>query len=175
MSQDFALNERKKGPHFRGAVRVSRDSAGNVVGFRALLPRHLSKPPANCKNPLRYQQQIGRAFATEEEARAALYDEIVRLRNGGASRRSELPPEGPGVYVIQGAGRFLKIGRAMNVRKRMRSLQTNHPTRLRFLGLLSRDVGSERLFLDRFSEFKVNGEWFKPARMILDALKEARL
>jgi integrase len=69
-------------PHGRGTVRPRKDSAGNVIGFRALLPRHLSTPPVGCKSPGRYQEQIGDLFATAEEARDVLDAAIIAVRAG---------------------------------------------------------------------------------------------
>lgn len=65
-----------------GTVRKVRDREGNVTGYRALLPRELSTPPAGCKNPDRYQEPIGPTFfgeSGETEARTLLDAAIVEL------------------------------------------------------------------------------------------------
>lgn len=71
----------------RGTVRKVRDRAGNVTGYRALLPRELSTPPKDCLNRDRYQEPVGPPFATETEARTLLDAAIVEVRE---RRRSTL-------------------------------------------------------------------------------------
>lgn len=70
----------KKELHGKGTVRPRIDSTGVVIGYRALLPRRYSTPPNNCKNPERYQEQIGDLFASAEEAREVLDAAILALR-----------------------------------------------------------------------------------------------
>lgn len=62
-------------------------------------------------------------------------------------------------YFIQGQPLTpVKIGKAINVQKRLRSLQTGSPVELRVLATL---VGDRELELHcRFSKYRVFGEWF---------------
>lgn len=70
-------------------------------------------------------------------------------------------PDGPGVYVLRTRGAYAKIGRASNVRRRMKEIQQGEPTPLRFLGLLSTDPRDESLWHKRLARHRVRGEWFR--------------
>jgi hypothetical protein len=65
----------------RGTVAIVRNGRGDVLGFKALLPRALSRPPEGCKNPSRYQEQIGNLHPTKDAARRLLDAAVVELRN----------------------------------------------------------------------------------------------
>lgn len=70
----------KKERHGKGTVRPRLGANGEIVGYRALLPRSLSRPPRSAKNPERYQEQVGDLFDTADEAREVLDAAIVALR-----------------------------------------------------------------------------------------------
>lgn len=55
-----------------GTVRTVRNRAGVVIGYQALLPRHLSNAPPNHPKPESYRQQLGDTYPTPEEAREML-------------------------------------------------------------------------------------------------------
>lgn len=66
------------------------------------------------------------------------------------------------VYIIQ-AGEMVKIGKAVNVEKRLRSLQTASPVVLHLVRAIESDDGN-RLELElhrRFAKYRENGEWFR--------------
>ncbi len=160
-----------------GTVRAIRSRrTGIVTGYVALLPRELSVCPVGAKNPTAYQQPLVGKFETTEAARIALGRACREIRREGLSRRHlALPPDSPGVYVVQGAGGFLKIGKSQqSVRARLKNIQTAHPVKLRFLGLLSVRPADERLYHARFAEHRRGGEWYAPAREILDCVRISR-
>lgn len=65
------------------------------------------------------------------------------------------------VYVIQGdPGGPIKIGVATNPRKRLSSLQTGNPQRLRLLHVVPGDHALEAAFHQRLADAVVLGEWF---------------
>lgn len=75
----------KKGEHGLGSVKpVKNRETGAVVGYRAFLPREMSKAPENVKDKKNYQQPIGDTVATEEEAREMLRIVVTRLLEPGA-------------------------------------------------------------------------------------------
>jgi integrase len=70
----------KKREHGLGAVKPIRNrTTGEIVGYRAFLPRELSKAPDGVKNKKNYQQPIGDPVSTEEEAREMLRLVVTRL------------------------------------------------------------------------------------------------
>lgn len=84
------------------------------------------------------------------------------------------PPETSGVYCIQGAGEFVKIGKAKNIAQRIKDIQTNHPVPLQLLAVLSENPGDEGSFHKRYAQLRAHGEWFKLAPELRGALVELR-
>jgi len=76
----------KEGETGLGTVRAVRNKAGEITGYRALLPRELSNPPKGCKDPDRYQEPIGPLCQTKDEARALLRAVVVELTEKHALR-----------------------------------------------------------------------------------------
>lgn len=74
------------------------------------------------------------------------------------------------VYLIQSGGRGgpLKIGTSENPCARLSQLQTGHAARLRLLATLAGGHDREASLLRRFAEHHTVGEWFKPAREIVE-------
>lgn len=77
----------KQTKHGRGSVVAVR-RGGEVVGYRALLPRHLTRNPSAKPG---YREPVGGIHATEREARAMLDAAIVVLREQRVSVRHGLP------------------------------------------------------------------------------------
>jgi hypothetical protein len=70
-------------------------------------------------------------------------------------------------FVQSSSGGNIKIGRTTrDPRWRIRQLQTGSQERLRLIGLLEGD--RERELHDRFSDYLVHGEWFKPCCLLRD-------
>jgi len=80
-----------KNEHGLGTIRTIRDRETKaILGFQALLPRHLSAPPpgVKVKDPHKYQQPVGGRQPTEADARALLNAaikqqiDIAKLKHG---------------------------------------------------------------------------------------------
>ena len=84
------------------------------------------------------------------------------------------PPETPGVYVIQGVGDFVKIGKAKNIRHRMKEIQLAHPVPLRLLAVLDADPSAEGRYHQEFRHLRAHGEWFRYEGTLRAAVTEAR-
>lgn len=84
-------------------------------------------------------------------------------------------PASPGVYVIQGAGRFVKIGKAQNIADRLKGIQTNHPVPIRLLAVLSDVPEREREFHLKFAQARKHGEWFALTPEIRALIESSRL
>jgi hypothetical protein len=82
-------------------------------------------------------------------------------------------PERAGIYFVHG-GDYIKIGKADNVRKRLRGLQTAHSEPLRLLAVAPGSEDEERGYHARFSQLRVRGEWFKPADDLLEEVLRLR-
>lgn len=82
------------------------------------------------------------------------------------------------VYFIQSGSGPIKIGIAVDVEKRRRSLQTAHPFPLTLLATCKGGRKQESVYHERFAEFRQEGEWFSPHPDILaeiERLSEAPL
>ena len=68
------------------------------------------------------------------------------------------------IYFFQETG-FLrnrvKIGCTENIKARLRSIQTCSPSKLKILLILPGDEQNEFVYHQRFSSYRLQGEWFK--------------
>jgi hypothetical protein len=79
------------------------------------------------------------------------------------------------VYFVQGCcGGAIKIGFSKNPEKRLQGLQTGYPDTLRILLLVPGKEKTEQYFHRKFELYRLNGEWFKPEKVILDEIKELK-
>lgn len=69
------------------------------------------------------------------------------------------------VYFIQAIdGGPIKIGKALDIKRRLKSLQTDHYSELRVIASIpDGGVALEKTLHDRFKEYRIRGEWFEPA------------
>jgi hypothetical protein len=79
-------------------------------------------------------------------------------------------PATDGVYVIQGAGGYIKIGWAKNIARRVKELQTGHPEALRLLTVIAGDLYTESELHRRLSAHRALGEWFYPTPTVLSTV-----
>lgn len=121
---------------------------------------NVSKLPGNRRKPWRARKTIGWVdgkqvfetigyFSSKEEG-------IQALENG---------LDGSNVYFITD-GEFMKIGKANNVEKRLKILQTGNPKPLSIMKVIECKNEAEALELEFFlhkimKPFKVSGEWYK--------------
>jgi predicted GIY-YIG superfamily endonuclease len=82
------------------------------------------------------------------------------------------------VYFISNEdSNAIKIGIARNVQKRMMSLQTSSPAKLKLMKSLQVDGSEEaqkqeRLLHQQFSAIRLNGEWFKADTVLLEFIDQ---
>ena len=67
------------------------------------------------------------------------------------------------VYLLQADNGFIKIGRTINVKNRMRMLSVQLPYKTKILGVIETDdcVGLEEKLHLEYKDKRVNGEWFR--------------
>jgi hypothetical protein len=79
--------------------------------------------------------------------------------------------DGIKTYFIQSsAGGPIKIGQAVNPKKRLSGLQTSHTVKLEILAVLNENRESE--LHGRFRALRVRGEWYRCERPLVDYLLE---
>jgi len=99
---------------------------------------------------------------TEPQEPRAWFDWMTRRHCGAASLcNSQL-------YFIQCNGGPIKIGMARNVKKRMADFRISNPFPLVCLLSIRAPYDAERILHERFAEHRIHGEWFSPARALLE-------
>jgi hypothetical protein len=163
--------------------RIDERALWASVEERFDAPEFGGKP---CENRVRCRE-IVKAF--RRRCRREKLDELYRKRwqrqaENAAAIRAELAGreqqksnERQNLYII-GRGSFVKIGIAVNVRKRLAMLQTSSPVRLLLLKEWSCENArvTERRLHERFAKFKESGEWFLlPESVLAQLLSTERL
>ncbi len=75
------------------------------------------------------------------------------------------------VYFISYAEGPIKIGRAIDIRRRINAIQTSLPYKVQVLGVVMGPVGHEKWLHDRFRTYKLRGEWYSRNAELLDFIK----
>lgn len=75
------------------------------------------------------------------------------------------------IYFIQSESGEIKIGYSCNVSNRLRDLQSSNPKKLYILRIIPGTKNLEIALLAKFSKYKIQGEWFHPAKEIFDFIE----
>jgi predicted GIY-YIG superfamily endonuclease len=80
-------------------------------------------------------------------------------------------------FIFNEDSNAIKIGIAHNVQKRMMSLQTSSPAKLKLMKSLQVNgseeaLKQERLLHQKFSAIRLNGEWFKADTVLLEFIEQ---
>jgi y4mF family transcriptional regulator len=67
---------------------------------------------------------------------------------------------------------LIKIGKAVNVQSRLKSLQHGSPDKLTLLGVIPESNMSEEELHKEFSKYRSHGEWFQSSQEILDFIAD---
>jgi hypothetical protein len=79
------------------------------------------------------------------------------------------------VYFIQGVcGGAIKIGRSKDPEMRLKTLQTGYPDTLHILLLIPGSAKIELQIHEELEQYRLNGEWFKPEKPVMDKIKELK-
>lgn len=116
------------------------------------------------RHRVRIRKQTVGTFDTREEAERERALACARLNATRRVRRSD----GVVYFAQLGTGGPIKIGRAVNVEKRLRCMQTSVPEALRLLATSAGGPTEERALHRRFLGHRVRGEWFRPAPELLE-------
>jgi len=111
-----------------------------------------------------------------EKRHAAFWDKVNKENNLGDYReylkrrskyiRDEAVNGRPGVYILHAVGtRYYKIGRATNITKRIKGIQTSNPHRIELVKFCETDgrcssVDIEKIMHEKFKKKHFRGEWF---------------
>lgn len=101
--------------------------------------------------------------------RSAVVDVYETVLTSRLSKRPE-PPEvgGPFVYFVMSPDKqAVKIGTAVNVRKRLAELQCGNYLDLLYIGAIFGGPAVERQLHQEFASARLSGEWFKPTKKVM--------
>ena len=82
------------------------------------------------------------------------------------------------VYFITAGPRWkspIKVGWALDPTRRIRELQTGNPRNLKLISSAPGDIGLEQLIHSILREYRLAGEWFRPATEVCLFADEARV
>jgi hypothetical protein len=65
----------------------------------------------------------------------------------------------------------IKIGSSRNPENRLKSLNQSSPYQMRMLGTIEATNGEEGKMHKRFSKYRIRGEWFHPAKELIEYVK----
>jgi len=90
-----------------------------------------------------------------------------------ASRGTGTPPphlKGFIYFAITEDNSFVKIGWSRTPKKRLKGISTSGPMKVSAIGLRRGTVLDEKHLHLKFADYRVNGEWFRAAPELLDAI-----
>lgn len=102
------------------------------------------------------------ALFTLDGSETMTANDYLQSRNSGLTEEdliAGLPYLGCYVYFITD-GEFIKIGISVNPWKRLSSIQTGHPKKLRIAAIFKGGREEEFQLHGRFAEYRAHGEWF---------------
>ncbi len=114
--------------------------------------------------------KTGELASTKEEARAWEHKQKMDVPKRGRSPAS-VNTKGSIYFVATEDGRFIKIGWALGVRRRMSTLQTANATKLRLIGTRRGSQSDERDLHSRLKDFRAAGEWFHATAEVLAVIE----
>lgn len=79
------------------------------------------------------------------------------------------------IYFIQGeCGGAIKIGYSETPENRLKTLQTGYPDMLKTLLLVPGNEDTEKMFHRKYEKLRLNGEWFKPEKELLEEIEKLK-
>jgi hypothetical protein len=133
------------------AGRKAQAQVGRYLDAAALL-----NPLADSIFEARRTEVIAASGAAAEQATREA-EEAARVSRARAEQL---------VYFIGGEDGPIKIGLAKDPERRLRALQTSHPTRLEVLATAKGGFFLERKYHARFAADRLEGEWFTRSRPV---------
>lgn len=76
------------------------------------------------------------------------------------------------IYFIQAENGPIKIGYSRSLEKRLKSLQASNGQKLTVLGTMKGTLKDEKSLHEKFSDYKISSEWFRPYSDLLKFIKE---
>lgn len=180
---DFVI-DRDRLERARLLARILRMNEAQAIGFVVLF-----KEASDLLGTLRISSQEAAAMAGWQGGADAFYSACLKTgilfpasdpvpttpTPAPTTPPKALPPPSSWVYFIQsGDGGPIKIGWSEEPEKRIASLQTAHPEKLRLLAVTPGDASTEAGLHAEFSAARKTGEWFEPVPELLAHIRACR-
>ena len=94
----------------------------------------------------------------EHDRRHAEQMALFAERSKERRKRSQPKPTGH-VYFLR-ANNTVKIGFSTNLSERLRNIRTGCPEKVRLVKVVAGTMKTERMYHDRYAEYRLDGEWF---------------
>ncbi len=101
-----------------------------------------------------------RAEAAERDAAFRAAMEARTRAEIRAEKRKNAPPKPTGFVYFLRADNTVKIGFSTNVKDRLRTIKTGCPENIRIVKVVAGTMRTERMYHERYAEYRLTGEWF---------------
>lgn len=123
-----------------------------------------------------YRVEHGGTFRTLDDANARVRLIGRQIAAGASEIRLTAIPDAQAIewiyFVRQGMEGPIKIGRAWNVDRRIKHMQTANPYQLQLLAKIPLEADAEEKLHLRFAAHQLIGEWFRPVPELLAYVRE---
>ena len=136
---------------------------GKYWYFRAPKTRAMVKMEGQPGDP--YFMEMYRRLMSASGATLKRQKQKSRIKE--AEARAAVSNEAQVYFVQMGVGGPIKIGKALNVQRRIGVLQVGFPIPLTLLAVCDGGVAREREYHARFAAARLRGEWFDPVPDLL--------
>ncbi len=149
----------------------------NSVG----LPRYVTRTKGRQQQFYHYLVANGHRISLPEPTAPDFEEKYVAaLGTAGVTARAATLPKShfsksraPNlIYAVQAASGPIKIGIAIDMKKRLQGLQVGHHEQLTLIALSRGGREAEMAFHKKFAEHRIRGEWFRPEPSLLAAISE---
>lgn len=103
--------------------------------------------------------EIRREHDRRDAERMATFAEREKERRRSERPKSARPKPTGHVYFLR-AGNTVKIGFSTNLSERLRNIRTGCPEKVRLVKVVAGTMKTERMYHDRYAEYRLDGEWF---------------
>ena len=99
------------------------------------------------------------------------FDEFEDWGSKENHKKRRLEQDSKVYFIRQGIDGPIKIGKSLNPKSRLKTLQTANPIPLSIILIIPEYFYKEELIQEKFRKYRISGEWFHPAKELLDFIE----
>jgi len=117
--------------------------------------------------------QNGIISTIEKYKKNNLNDEIINYLNNENSKTpiTETKKNKQGLYLISQGKEFFKIGVTMDIKRRVKEIKANNPSKIKVLFFIENIYLLEKILHLKFDNYRINNEWFNYDESIFEVFK----